>query len=81
VVEAGAVPPPSAAALAPWLRDARNRIALDRTLAQLNARVVRSIAEAAADATPAAVVAEPPPARPPIPVPAPPRQQRSRTTP
>jgi hypothetical protein len=81
VVEVGQVPPPSAAALASWLRDARNRVALDRTLAQLNARVVRSLTSAAAEVTPAPVATEPPPAQPPVPVPAPPRQQRPRPTP
>jgi hypothetical protein len=79
VTEASAVQGPGSAALRPWLNDARNRVALDRTLAQMNARVVRSLAAAARDTDAAPVRVEPPPARPPLPVPAPTEGRSSPT--
>jgi hypothetical protein len=79
VAEVGAIPAPSALPLAPWLRDAKARVTLERTLAQLNARVVREVALSATQAAIAPVTnvaPSPPPDRPPVPVPAPPREQR-----
>jgi hypothetical protein len=43
VAEVAHVGPPASVPLAAWLRDARNRVALDRAVAQLDARVVRSL--------------------------------------
>jgi len=73
IAEVAAVKGPAAAPLAPWLRDARNRVALDRTIAQLNARVVRALAAQPTTpaTTPIATMLEPPavhaPQVPPVP--------------
>lgn len=44
--EVAAIGPPSSVALAPWLKDARARVALDALIVQVNARIVRAIAAA-----------------------------------
>lgn len=70
VAEVSAVGQPAADPLATWLRDARSRVTLDRALAQLNARVVRSIsAQAPATTPPAPGGAAPVPAPKPSPAP------------
>jgi hypothetical protein len=71
--EVAAIPPPASQALSSWLHDARARIALDRTLAEMNVRVVHALAAAPATATaaPGPAPAAAAPVAPPQPTPRP----------